>query len=169
LNNSGSAKYTWYNLFFNQTIMPGIMIYNSPWRTSNQYALVHDQNTTSTTLVDHGPKNVNNAGPFVISYSIGTYVGFLNATVTASQSQSYALKNTNVTDTSQSPDVSWRHDITSRTSSGTLTFQVIPGVTIRHLQGSQANITLGVATTFVQLQGNTLVGSQTITYGMFPG
>ncbi len=169
LENSGSSHYGWYNLFFNQTIMPGIMIYNTDWRTSNQYQLIHVLNTTSTALVDHGPTNVNNAGPFVVSYSTGVTAGVLAANVTSAQSQSYALKNTNVTDTSQPPDVSWVHAINSRTSAGTLTFTVTPGVTIRYLLTSGPNLELGVATTFVELSGNSIVGSKTITYGMFPG
>jgi hypothetical protein len=169
LDNSGSTKYGWYNLFFNQTIMPGIMIYNSPWRTSDQVSLVHVGNTTSTALVDHGPASTSSSGPFVVSYSTGVTTGILGANVTASQSQSYPLKHANVTDTSQPPDVGWDHTVDARTSAGTLTFQVIPGVTVRWLLSSSPNISLGVATTFAELSGNSLSGATTITYGMFPG
>jgi hypothetical protein len=169
LENSGSTHYGWYNLFFNQTIMPGIMIYKSPWRTSDQVSLVHVGNTTSTALVNHGPASVINSGPFVVSYSVGVTAGALGANVTASQSQSYPMKHTNVTDTSQPPDVGWDHAIDARTSAGTLTFQVIPGVTVRWLLSSNPNVSLGVATTFAELSGNSIGGTTTIKYGMFPG
>src|SRR5207245_2092194 len=95
LENSNSSNYIWCNVFFNQTIQPGIMIYNSPWRTSNQYSLVHDQNTTTTLIVSHGPANVYNAGPFIVSYNIGVTAGVLNATVTSTQTMSYNLNHTN--------------------------------------------------------------------------
>ncbi len=168
LENSGSSKYGWYNLFFNQTIQPGIMIYNSDWRTAREYQIIHVLNSTSTMLVDHGPNGVINAGPFVVNYNTGLYAGLFGAVVNSTQSQSYALKHTNVTDASQPPDVSWIHTIDARTTAGTLTFQVIPGSTTRYLLGSKVDIELGVSTTFVELQGNSLVGSTTLSYGVFP-
>ncbi len=170
LKNSGSGQYFWDNVFLNQTIQPGIMIYNSPWRTSTQNALFHDLNTTSIYLVDHGPKNVINSGPFVVSYDIGVYAGVLGGVVNSTESRSYNLKHTNVTDTSQYPDVSMLHTIDARTSAGTLTFTVIPGCTIRYLTGSTGSqLQIGIATTFVELQGGSIVGSKTTTVGMFPG
>jgi len=169
LENSNSSGYIWFNVFFNQTIQPGIMIYNSPWRTSNQYSLVHDQNTTTTLIVSHGPANVYNAGPFVVSYNIGVTAGVLNATVTSTQTMSYSMKHTNVTDTSQYPDVSWLHTINARTTAGTLTFQIVPGFTFRLYSSRYAALQLGIATTFIRLQGNTQTGSNTVTFGLLPG
>ncbi len=175
LENGGSNTYGWYNFFFNTTVQPGIMLWkDSNFRTSSQYTLVHVLNTTSTALVDHGPIGLNNAGPFVVSYSIGVTAGQMAAVVNATQSQSYFLKNTNVTDTTKplnnATDISWYHNVDARTNAGSLTFQIIPGWTPRYLLSAHdPNFEVGLTTTFVQLSGNSIVGSKSITFGQFPG
>jgi hypothetical protein len=171
LRNSGSTAFTWYNFFVNQTIQPGISAFNSDWRTDILNSRTHVTNTTSNMIVSHGPIGTVNSGPFTESYTIGVTAGSLNATVTSYQSQTYSLKNTNVTDTSQSPDVSWIHDINARTSAGTLTFQVIPGWTdrITNGSGSRPSFQLFFATTFAQLQGNNVGNTQTETFSEVVG
>jgi hypothetical protein len=171
LKNSGSTAYTWYNFFLNQTVQPGISAFKNDWRTDILNSLVHITNTTSNMIVSHGPIGTINAGPFTESYTIGVTAGSQNATVTSSQTQTYSLKNTNVTDTSHPPDVSWIHNINTRTSSGTLTFQVIPGWTDRIIQGSgsRPSFQLFFATTFAELQGNNVANTQTETFSEVVG
>jgi hypothetical protein len=172
LENSGSTKYVWFNLFLNQTVQPGIMIYNSnsTWRTSDVVQHEHVFNTTSTLIVDHGPANLSNAGPFTVNYNIGVYNGTFNSNVTSTQSMSYNLKHTNVTDTSSIPtDASWDHSVDPRSSSGTLTLQVVPGCTVRYLSNVNPAVQFFAAITFVQLQGTNIAGTKTITFGMSPG
>lgn len=167
LENSGSTKFVWFNLFLNQTVMPGIMIYNSNWRSSDVIQHEHDFNTTSTLIVDRGPSNLINSGPFSVNYNIGVYNGTFSSTITSTQSMSYNLKHTNVTDTSNIPtDASWDHSIDPRSSSGTLTFQVVPGCTVRYLSNVNPAVQFSASITFIQLQGNNIVGTKLITYGM---
>jgi hypothetical protein len=169
LQNSGSTQFVWFNLFLNQTVMPGIMVYNSNWRTSDVIQHEHDFNKTSTLIVDRGPSSLINSGPFTVSYNIGVYNGVFNSTITSTQSMSYNLKHTNVTDTSNIPtDASWEHSIDPRSSSGTLTFQVVPGATVRYLANANPAVQFSATITFIQLQGNNIVGTQPITYGMSP-
>ena len=171
LQNSGSSQYGWDNLYFNQTIIPGIAIsgWNSNWRTDQQFQLVHDLNSSTTTLVAHGPTSLFNSGPFNVNYQIGVTAGQMGAVVTSYQNQSYFLKHTNITDTSQDPDVSWIHDIGTRSSAGTLTFTVNPGTTIRYLLTDSPRVEFGVRTMFVLLSGNQVTNSTTVQYGTFPG
>lgn len=171
LQNSGSTSYTWYNFFLNQTVQPGISAFNSNWRTDGLNSLVHITNTTSNTIVSHGPIGTFNSGPFIESSTIGVTAGSLGATVTSNQTQTYMLKHTNVTDTSKAPDVSWIHDIDARTTAGTLTFQVIPGWTDRIIQGSGStpSFQLFFATTFAQLQGTNIANTHTVTFSEIVG
>src|SRR3989442_15004038 len=88
--------------------------------------LVQMNNRTSNLLTDHGPAALSNAGPTVVTYSIGTQAGVLSAAVTSNQTMTYFLKNTNVTDTSSGSSVSWVHSINGQTSVGKLTSQIMP-------------------------------------------
>ena len=173
LMNDGTNNYNWYNVFLNQTIQPGIMVYksdyNSDWRTYIHTDSLHVTNTTSTMFVDHGPAGVSNAGPFVVSYDVGVTATLFGAVVNATQAQSYFLKHTTVTDSSQNGDVSWVHDIEARTQAGTLTFQITPGWTTRYLQGAHAQFEGTFSTIFAELQGNTLTASQSKTVTLAVG
>jgi len=166
LQNSGSTAYKWFNFFWNSTIQPGIQIYNSPWRTSLQQDSVR-VDPSSNQIVSHGPVGQITQGPTTVTYSIGTQTGSLGANVTATQTQSYFLKNTNVTDASSDSTVSWVHSVNSRTSSGTLTFQVIPGWTDRVLQSASVYVTGSFTTTFVTLNGSTITNSNSTSVQFF--
>lgn len=166
LENSGSTTYTWYNFFFNQTIMPGIMIYNSDWRTYTTNAAVQSTNTTSTWIVSHGPGTVISSGPTVVNYNIGVAAGALGASVNSTQSQSYPIKNTNVTDTSPPnsvSSVSWIHTVDARSGAGTLTLTVIPGWTFRLFQAAYLSYQGTFIVTFAELKGNTVYNTYSNT------
>jgi hypothetical protein len=166
LQNSGSTAYKWFNFFWNSTIQPGTQIYNSPWRT----ALEQDSarvDPSSNQIVSHGPIGQITQGPSTVTYSIGTEAGSLGANVTASQTQSYFIKNTNVTDASSDSTVGWVHSVNSRTSSGTLTFQIIPGWTDRVLQSKSVYITGSFTTTFVTLNGSSVASSNSTSVQFF--
>jgi len=166
LQNSGSTAYKWFNFFWNSTIQPGIQIYNSPWRTSLEQDSVR-VNATSNQIVSHGPVGQFIQGPATIAYGIGTQASSLGANVTSSQTQSYFIKNTNVTDTSTNSTVGWVHSVDSRTQAGTLTFQIIPGWTDRVLQTASIYVAGSFTTTFVTLSGSTVVGSQSASVQFF--
>jgi len=166
LQNSGSTAYKWFNFFWNSTIQPGIQIYNSPWRTSLEQDSVR-VDPSSNQIVSHGPVGQITQGPSTVAYSIGTQAGSQGANVTASQSQSYFIKNTNVTDASSGSTVGWVHSVDSRTSSGTLTFQIIPGWTDRVLQSASVYVTGSFTTTFVTLNGSSVTSSNSTSVQFF--
>ena len=166
LQNSGSTAYKWFNFFWNSTVQPGIQIYNSPWRTSLEQDSVR-VDPSSNQIVSHGPVGQITQGPTTVIYSIGTQTGSFGANVNASQTQSYFLKNTNVTDASSDSTVNWAQSVNSRTSSGTLTFQIIPGWTDRVLQNSSVYVTGSFTTTFVTLNGSSVASSNSTSVQFF--
>ncbi len=165
LENSGSGSFKWYNFFFNQTLQPGIQLYGSNYRNYLEQSFVQANNNNNL-LVDHGPAAMFNAGPSVVTYSIGTQAGVLNATVTSNQTMSYFLKNTNVTDTSSGSNLSWVHSIDGGTSVGKLTLQIIPGWTDRVMVGSPVDVQGSFTTTFAIFSGGTVTHTNS-TYVQF--
>jgi len=162
LQNSGSSTDHWYNFFANQTLMPGNLVYNSPWRNLSENDTVN-VNPTSNTIVSHGPTSLTNSGPTTVTYTVGVTAGQFAAAVTANQTQSYALKNTNIVDTSQSTSqVGWIHSIDPRSSSGKLQFSIIPGWTDQTSQGIDLSATF--TSTFATLSGSSI--SQTASSGV---
>lgn len=152
LQNSGSTSYNWYNFFANQTLMPGYIVYNSPWRNYSENDTVN-VNPTTNTIVSHGPTTLMNSGPTTVTYTIGVTAGQFAAAVTANQTQSYAIKNTNIQDTSLSTSqVGWLHTIDPRSSSGKLQFSIIPGWTDQTSQGIDVKATF--VSTFATLNGS---------------
>jgi hypothetical protein len=166
LENSGSTAYKWFNFFWNSTVQPGIQIYNSPWRTSLEQDSIR-VNASSNQIVSHGPTGQVIQGQATIAYSIGTQAGLLGANVTASQTQSYFIKNTNVTDASGGSTVGWTHSVDSRTQSGTLTFQIIPGWTDRVLHDASVYLIGSFTTTFVTLNGSTIANTNSTSVQFF--
>ncbi len=166
LQNSGSGSFKWYNFFFNQTLQPGIQVYGSNYRNYLEQSYVQMNNRTSNLLTDHGPAALSNAGPTVVTYSIGTHAGVLDAAVTSNQTMTYFLKNTNVTDTSSGSNVSWVHSINGGTSVGKLTIQIIPGWTDKVMMGSPVDLQGSFTTTFASFNGGTVTDTQS-TYVQF--
>jgi hypothetical protein len=168
LTNTGSNSFKWYNFFANQTLIPGIFIYNSPWRNLSENDIVNvDPNTN--TIVSHGPTSLVTSGPTVVTYSIGVSAGTLGSLVTANQTQSYPLKNTNITATTQSASqVGWVHNINPRTDSGKLIFQIIPGCTDRVQAGQGLNLQGSFTSTFATLSGGmiTQTASANVQFGI---
>lgn len=154
LENSGSTDFKWYNIFSNQTITPGTQAFHSNYRNYQESSFAQPNNQTSNVFVSHGPASQFSSGPFTVSYSIGTQAGVSNATVDASQGMSYSLKNTNVTDTSTTPNVSWLHTMTGGTSVGKLTLQVVPGWTDKIIQSAPLNIQGNLVVTFATFSGS---------------
>jgi len=166
LQNSGSGSFKWYNFFFNQTLQPGIQVYGSNYRNYLEQSYVQMNNRTSNLLTDHGPAALSNAGPTVVTYSIGTHARVLDAAVTSNQTMTYFLKNTNVTDTSSGSNVSWVHSINGGTSVGKLTIQIIPGWTDKVMMGSPVDLQGSFTTTFASFNGGTVTDTQS-TYVQF--
>lgn len=171
LQDTGSSSYKWYNFFFNETLQPGISIYNSGWRTSGEIDHVSVLNRTSNLLVDHGPRPFGTIGPSSLTYTIGVTNGVLGASTTANQTQTYFLKNTQVTDLSQDLfNVGWEHDINSRTDAGKLTFSIIPGWTDRIRLDGQIALNGNFTSTFDNIMGgNVQTQSIQTTIGVFGG
>ncbi len=167
LENSGSGSFKWFNFFFNQTLQPGIQIYGSSYRNYLEQSFVQVNNQSSNLLTEHGPIALSNAGPAVVTYSIGTQAGVLSAAVTSNQTTSYFLKNTNVTDTSSGSNVSWIHSINGGTSVGKLTIQVIPGWTDRVMAGWPVDLQGSFTTTFAIFGGGGTVTDTKSTYVQF--
>jgi hypothetical protein len=167
LENSQSGSFKWYNFFFNQTLQPGIQIYGSSYRNYLEQSFVQVNNKTSNLLVAHGPAALFNAGPSVVTYSIGTQTNVLGAAVTSNQTMSYFLKNTNVTDTSSGSNVSWIHSINGGTSVGKLTIQIIPGWTDRVMAGWPVDLQGSVTTTFAIFNGGGTVTDTKSAYMQF--
>lgn len=159
LQNSGSSTFKWFNFFANQTLIPGSVAYNSPWRNFSENDTVN-VNPSTNTIVSHGPTSLMTSGPTSVTYTIGVTAGAFAAAVTANQTQTYMLKNTNVADTSQSTSqIGWLHSIDPRSSSGKLPFSIIPGWT------DQVPISQGIdlhgtfVSTFATLNGNNISGT----------
>jgi hypothetical protein len=173
LQNSGSSRYRWFNFFANETLQPGISIYpNSNWRTAEEVDHVALNNQTSNVLVDHGPLLFSSSGPSVITYTIGTHAGLLNATSTANQTQSYPLKNTVVTDitTNSTSNIGWDHQINSRTDAGKLTFSIIPGWTDRVTTQGSIDLRGVLTSSFNDLSTNPVqTSSTTLRFSIFGG
>jgi hypothetical protein len=166
LQNSGSSTFKWYNFFANQTLVPGSVAYNSAWRNFSENDTVN-VNPNTNTLVSHGPASLITSGPTIATYSIGVRAGSFAAVVTANQTQSYMLKNTNLTDTSRSASqVGWLHNIDPRSSAGKQQFSIIPGWTDQIPTNSNQGIDLhGTFTsTFVTLSGGVI--TQTASTGV---
>jgi hypothetical protein len=172
LENSGTVAYRWFNMFVNQTIIPGSVLYGSTWRSSSEHDHFFPNNSTAELLVGHGPNgNFTSASSSVVSYNIGVNAGVSGAVVNASQTKSYSISHTTVTDLSNATDVIINHDIDDRTSAGKLTFQIIPGTTLRVVQNQSISITGIFTTTFEELMGSSVVDtkSPTFTFQAFGG
>jgi hypothetical protein len=165
LENSGTLSYRWFNLFVNQTIIPGIVSFGSTWRVSNEHDHFFPNDSTSELLVGHGPNgNFTSASSSSVSYSIGVNAGFSGAVVNASQTKSYSISHTTVTDLSNATDVIINHDIDQRTNAGKLVFQIIPGTTLRVVQNQSISITGFFTTTFEKLMGSSVVDTKSPTF-----
>jgi len=164
LQNSGSNDFKWYNFFANQTLIPGSAVSNSPWRNFSENDTIN-VNPASNAIISHGPTSLVTQGPTTVTYTIGVQAGFSSAAVTANQTQSYVLKNTNVADNTQSTSqVGWVHSIDPRSSSGKLAVSIIPGWTDR-IQANQGIDLHGTFTsTFVTLSGGMI--TQTASTGV---
>ena len=170
LQNSGSSTYRWFNFFANETLQPGIMIYNVPWRTAEEVDNIVLNNQTSNLLVDHGPQLFGTSGPSVLTYSIGPQAGVLGGTTTASQTRSYFLKNTQVTDitTNSTSNIGWDHQIDARTSAGKLTFSIIPGWTDRITIPGRIDLR-GALTSYFDNFSNNTTNSTVLRFSIFGG
>lgn len=165
LKNDGTDEFKWFNMFMELVIEPGISIYDSRFRTSDETDRVRvDPNTNL--LVDHGPELFTTEGPDVVTYDIGVTNTIDSATVTATQTVSYPLKHTTVTDNSQDAAVSWTHDVDSRTDAGRLTFTIIPGWTVRVQENRQIFVLGDFTSTFDQLMGNTVAETASRTLSL---
>ena len=163
LQNSGSANFKWFNIFSNQTMIPGAVAFsNSTYRNYLETAF-SNPNGQYNTYVSNGPPSQFSSGSTTVSYSIGT--------VDSTQSMSYFLKNTNVTNTSSAPNVSWTHTITGQTAAGKLILQVIPGWTDRVVQTQPLNIQGNVTVTFATFSNSqvTSTSSTGVAFGIGGG
>jgi hypothetical protein len=166
LQNSRSGTYKWFNFFANQTLIPGSVAYNSAWRNFSENDTIN-VNPSTNTLVSHGPASLITSGPTLATYSIGVTAGSFAAVTTANQTQSYMLKNTNVTDTTQpnqTSQVGWLHNIAPRSSSGKLQFSIIPGWTDQMLKSNGIDLQGTFVSTFVTLSGGVI--TQTASTGV---
>lgn len=139
LQNSGSTSFKWFNIFSNQTMIPGTVAFNSNYRNDVETAF-SQPNDQNNTYVSNGPPSQFSSGSTTVNYSIGT--------ANSTQSMSYFLKNTNIANNSSPPNVSWTHTITGQTAAGKLILQVIPGWTDRVVQTQPLNIQGSVTVTF---------------------
>lgn len=155
LENDGSETFKWFNFFFNQTIQPGFQIYNSEFRTTLEDDRVRVNQDTNL-VVDHGPTGRTVEGGKTVTYTIGVVTGVLGAAVNASQTQSYFLKQATITDLKQDFEVGWIHDTDARTDSGKITYQIIPGWTVRVLSDRPVDLTGGFTTSFDRMKGDTV-------------
>ena len=172
LQNSGSSRYRWFNFFANETLQPGISTYSSNWRKAEEVDHVALNNLTSNLLVDHGPQLFSTAGGSLLTYTIGAQAGVLNATTTASQTQSYFLKSANVNDisTNSSSNIGWDHQISSRTSAGKLTFSIIPGWTDKVTMDGSIDLRGVFTSHFTDLTTNPVQTSSTsLSFSIFGG
>lgn len=170
LQNSGSSSYRWFNFFSNETLQPSISYSTNNWRTAEEADNVVLNNQTSNLIVAHGPQFFGTSGPSVLTYTIGTQAGVLNAAITANQTQSYPLKNTQVTDTTtnSTSNIGWDHQINARTSSGKLTFSIIPGWTDRVTTPGSIDLRGSLTSSFDDFTTNS-VRSITLGFSIFGG
>jgi hypothetical protein len=171
LQNTGSSSFRWFNFFVNETLQPGISLYSgSNYRTAEEIDHVVLHNQTTNLIVAHGPQLFGTTGPSVLTYTIGTQAGALNATITANQTQSYFLKNTMVTDTTTNAtsDIGWDHQIDARTSAGKLTFSIIPGWTDRITTPGSIDLRGVVTSKFDDLTNN-VANSTSLSFSIFGG
>ena len=162
--NNGPSNYKWYNFFANQTLIPGSVCCNSAWRNFSENDTVN-VNPNTNTIVSHGPTSLITSGPTTVTYTIGVAPSTSAASVTANQTQTYMLKNTNVTDTTRSTSqVGWIHNIDSRSSSGKLSFSVIPGWTDQIPANQGIDLHGTFTSTFVTLSGGVI--TQTASTGV---
>jgi hypothetical protein len=103
LQNSGSTSSKWFDIFTNQTVTPGAVAFGSNYRNYLDTSNAHPNNKTTNIFVSNGPASQVSSGPNTVTYSIGTFAGSFNDTVTSTQTMSYFLKNSNVTNTSTTP------------------------------------------------------------------
>jgi hypothetical protein len=164
LQNSGSSTYKWYNFFANQTLIPGSLCCNSAWRSSSENDTVNVNQVTNA-IISHGPTSLITSGPTTVTYTIGTLAGFSQAAITANQTESYILKNTNVADSTVSTyQVAWVHSIDPRSSSGKIQVSVIPGWTDRIQTDQGIDLHGTFVSTFVTLSGGII--TQTASTGV---
>jgi hypothetical protein len=172
LQNSGSTSSKWFDIFTNQTVTPGATAFQSNYRNYLETTNAHPNNQTTNIFVSNGPASQINSGPSTVTYTIGSFAGTSNATITSTQTMSYSLKNSNVTDTSAYPNVGWIHTIAGGTSAGKLTLQYIPGWTDEVSQGNPLNINGDLAVTFATF-GNSMSPTSTattdVTFQLFGG
>ena len=113
----------------------------------------------------HGPNgNFTSSSSRVVSYSIGVSAGLSGAVVNASQTKSYSISHTTVTDFSNTTDVIINHDIDQRTNAGKLVFQIVPGTTLRVVDKQSIEITGIFTTTFEKLMGSSVVDTKSPTF-----
>lgn len=130
LTNSGSTTFSWYNIFTNETFIPGVEIWNnSTYRNYLETAFSQPGDKTTNFYVDNGPASVSTSGGSTVTFSIGTQAGVSDAVVTSSQTMSYFLKNSNLANTSTASTVGWTQTINGQTAVGKITLQVIQGWT----------------------------------------
>jgi hypothetical protein len=154
LQNSGSNDFKWYNFFANQTLIP-----TNPWRNLSENDTVN-VNPSSNAIISHGPTSLITNGPTTVTYTIGVQAGFSGAAITANQTQSYMLKNTNVADNTQSTyQVGWVHSIDPRSSSGKIPVSIMPGWTDRIQAGQGIDLHGTFTSTFVTLSGSTITAT----------
>lgn len=169
LSNSGTSAFRWYNFFANQTLIPGSVAFNSPWRNDNENDTIN-VNPSTNTLISHGPTGLITAGPATVSYTIGVTAGQFGAVVTANQTQSYGIKNTSVTDASQSAsEVGWLHSIDPRSSSGKLQFSIIPGWTDQIQASGSIDLHGTFTSTFATLSGTNIQQTASTTVQLAVG
>jgi hypothetical protein len=164
LQNSGSTTATsnkWYNFFVNQTLIP-----TSPWRNFSENDNVK-VNPNTNTIIGHGPGSLITSGPTTVTYTIGVTRPFV--AVPANQTQTYVLKNTNVTDTtqpSQTSQVGWLHSIDPRSSSGKIQFSIIPGWTDQIPTNQGIDLHGNFTSTFVMLSGGVITNTASTGLGL---
>jgi len=174
LQNDGTDSYKWFNLFANQTIQPGIAIYGSTYgstfRNAEQADRIFSNNSTSNTLVDHGPRLFQAISPSIVNYTMGITNSVSGAVVSANQTESYSLSHTTVSDFSSNHDVVIVHDVDSKTTAGKQSLQIIPGFTTRVDQTAYLDINGAFTTSFVQFSGNSAnTQSTTLSFRIFGG
>jgi hypothetical protein len=170
---SGSTFSKWFNIFSNQTMIPGITAFpNSNYRNYLETASAQPNDQTTNIFVSNGPASAVSSGPTTVTYSIGAFAGSSNATITSTQTMSYFLKNFNVTNTSSPPNVSWIHTISGGTSAGKLILQFIPGFTDEVAQGRPLTLSGNVVATFATFSNSmtpTSTVSKGVSFAMFVG
>jgi len=164
LQNSGSTSSKWFDIFTNQTMIPGAKAFHSSYRNYLETSSAQPGNQTTNIFVSNGPASQVSSGPFTVNYSIGTFAGSYNDTVTSTQSMSYSLKSANVTNTNPNPNntnpgVGWIHTINGGTSAGKVTLQFIPGWTDEVSQNNPAQVSGTVVATFATFSDSTTTTS----------